>query len=136
MKVAANQSHVWITKYEDEAEINLTHSTAALFSYEEILELQGGPGEFISKIKDEKVSYGQVHGSINLRKKIASIYGDNISWKSILVTNGCSNANFLAFYTFLEPGDEVIIITPNWWPILATPSSFGPRTSWSGLEWE
>jgi len=125
VKVDANQSNNWTTKYENEAEINLAHSTAALFSFKDILDLNGGPEAFISQIEDEKLSYSSKKGFYILRDKVASIYNEFISYESILITNGCNNANFLAYYTFLEPADEIIIIIPTWWPIMSVPSSFG-----------
>jgi aspartate/methionine/tyrosine aminotransferase len=125
VKVEENKSHYWTTKYEKEAKINLSHSTATLFSFEEIFNLQGGTTNFISKIKHKKVSYGQKFGSFDLRKKVSSMYGESISEESILLTNGCSNAIFLAYYTFLDPGDELIITIPTWWPIISIPASIG-----------
>ena len=129
MRLEENRSNKWLTKIEAKADINLTHSTARLFSYTEILDLDGGIENFMSKIRDMKSSYGPSYGSLELRKSIASIYGENISWESILVTSGCRNANFLAYYTFLEPGDELLIVTPTWWPIISVVHVAGRRGS-------
>ncbi len=127
MRIEENRSNKWIAKLVAKADINLTHSTARLFSYTEILDLDGGTEKFISKIRDMKSSYGPSYGSLELRESIASIYGEYISWESILVTSGCRNANFLAYYTFLNPEDELLIVTPTWWPIISIPRSFGVR---------
>ena len=103
MKIIENLSDYWITLYEKDAKINLTHSTASILSYEEIFNLMGGMNCFVDSFKNKKISYGQKLGSLKLRKIISSLYGENITWESVIITNGCSNANFLAYYTFLEP---------------------------------
>ncbi len=127
MQIEANQSNLWTTVSKKGVRWNLSQSMGRLFSYVEILKFGGGVESFIKKIQDEVMSYGPSYGSGELRDAIAAIYGSDISWQSVLVTAGCRKANFLAYYTFLEPGDEVIIVTPTWWPIMAIPPSFSAR---------
>ena len=79
------------------------------------------------------LGYGQTNGSIELRQRIAALYpGQGID--NVLVTNGSSEANFVACHTLLEPGDEVVVMIPNYmqiWGIAeelgATPIAFHLR---------
>jgi len=62
------------------------------------------------------LGYGQTNGSIELRKTIAALY-DDCAEDNIVVTNGSSEANFVACHTLLEKGDEVIMMVPNYMQI-------------------
>jgi aspartate/methionine/tyrosine aminotransferase len=57
--------------------------------------------------------YGQTNGSVELRRRIASHYG-GLDETNILVTNGSAEANFAVVWTLIEPGDEVLIMLPNY----------------------
>ena len=70
----------------------------------------------LEKIKEIKLGYSQTNGTPELREKIAKLYpGAKI--ENILVTNGSSEANFLLVWSSIEPGDEVILMLPNYMQI-------------------
>ncbi len=79
------------------------------------------------------LGYGQTNGSIEVRERIASLYPGQTP-DNVLVTNGSSEANFIACHTLLEPGDEIVVMIPNYmqiWGIAeelgATPIAFHLR---------
>ena len=84
--------------YENTVEYNLTESGFHPFTLQELL-----TPEELNDITSTVLGYGQTNGSIPLRETIAQLYsqctGDNI-----LVTNGSSEANFVACRSLLQKG--------------------------------
>jgi len=110
--------------YENTVEYNLTESGFHPFTLKEIL-----TGEQLEKLQNESLGYGQTNGSIMLRETIARTYG-NFGSDNILVTNGSSEANFVACHTLLEKGDEVAVMVPNYMQIWGIAEEMGciPRS--------
>jgi aspartate/methionine/tyrosine aminotransferase len=59
------------------------------------------------------MSYGVLHGSLDLREKIAALY-KGVDAAQVLVTTGTAEANLLAMYRLLEPGDEFVTLMPTY----------------------
>jgi aspartate/methionine/tyrosine aminotransferase len=107
--------------YENTVEYNLTESGFHPFTLNELLE----PGQ-IADLADTVLGYGQTNGSVLLRERIADLYR-NQSVDNVLVTNGSSEANFVACHTLVEPGDEVVIMVPNYLQIWGIVEEMGAR---------
>jgi len=62
------------------------------------------------------VHYGELNGSSSLREALALRYREqnqiDVSTDEILITNGVTQAAFAALMTFIEEGDEVIVLDP------------------------
>jgi hypothetical protein len=71
-----------------------------------------------------ELGYGQSNGTIELRNRIAAMYS-GASADNIMVTNGSSEANFLATWMIIEPGDEAVIMLPNYMQIWGVARGFG-----------
>lgn len=82
-----------------------------------------------------RLGYGQTNGSVELRKVISSLY-TNQSENNVLVTNGSSEANFVAMYTLLEPGDEILYMVPNYLQIQGLAKSIGVKVKTFSLKEE
>jgi len=62
---------------------------------------------------EQGLGYPQTNGTIELRTLIASIYpGSTI--EHVEITNGGSEANCVLLMRLLEPGDQVVFMTPNY----------------------
>jgi aspartate/methionine/tyrosine aminotransferase len=57
--------------------------------------------------------YPEVNGTLALRSRIAALYAD-VHPDQVLVTVGASQANALVASTLLQPGDEVLVLTPGY----------------------
>ena len=123
MKVEINQSNTWITGHADQATMDFSHSTAELLTLQEVF----GGKSLDEMFADKKIHYTENYGMIDLRKAIASLYSNQVNEDEVLLTNGCCLANFLAYYTFLKPGDEIVMVTPNWAPVISLPKSLAVR---------
>lgn len=57
--------------------------------------------------------YPEVNGTTRLRERIAALYTD-VHPDQVLVTVGAAQANSMVCATLLQPGDEVIVLTPGY----------------------
>lgn len=64
----------------------------------------------------EQIGYGHTNGSPELRTAIAGLY-HAAGPEHVLVTTGTAEANFLSTWALLEPGDEAVVMFPNYMQI-------------------
>jgi aspartate/methionine/tyrosine aminotransferase len=113
----------FIGAYEHNVEINLAETCVDPFKLGEFLTLMGKE-KFFEEFKETQLTYGFVDGSPELRQGIAKIY-KNMKPENILISGGAIGANFLVFYTLVEPGDTVISIFPAYQQLYSVAKSFG-----------
>jgi aspartate/methionine/tyrosine aminotransferase len=80
----------------------------------------------IDDLLTTELNYVQANGIIELREHIASLY-PNATPDNVLVTVGCAEANYLAIQTLLAPGDEMVMMLPNYMQIWGIANNFGVR---------
>ena len=80
----------------------------------------------VGDLGDQRLGYPQTNGSIELRERIADTY-EATGADEVIVTCGTAEANFLASWSLVEPGDEVVVMTPNYLQIWGLAKSFGAR---------
>lgn len=72
----------------------------------------------------QELGYTQTNGTVELRAAIAEMYpgatGDHVQ-----VTNGGSEANCIALLHLVEPGDRVVVMTPNYMQVLGLARGLG-----------
>src|SRR5262249_49111304 len=101
-------------------------------------------GELIPDPKDREklleieLGYSQSNGTPELRRAIASIYPGAIE-ENIIATVGTAEANFLIAWMLTEPGDEVVMMLPNYMQLWGLVRAFGaeikPLPLIEELEW-
>lgn len=96
------------SQYERTVEYNLADSSVQCADLRELL----GPGDAQS-LSDLPLFYPEVNGTVALRERIAALY-PNANAGNVLVTVGASQANAMVCSTLLQPGDEVIVISPGY----------------------
>jgi aspartate/methionine/tyrosine aminotransferase len=72
----------------------------------------------------QALGYTQTNGTPQLRSSIASMYPGG-GPENITVTNGGSEANCITLMHLLEPGDEVVLMTPNYMQAPGLAAAFG-----------
>ena len=107
--------------YENTVEYNLTESGFHPFTLKELL-----TPEQLETVEHTVLGYGQTNGSVAIRERIAALYHD-LGPDHILVTNGSSEANFVACHTLLEPGDQVVMMVPNYMQIWGIAETLGAK---------
>jgi len=74
----------------------------------------------------QELIYPQSNGTIALRERIAAMY-PGATVDHIEVTNGGSEANFVTLWHLVEPGDDVVVMVPNYGQTLGLAEAFGGR---------
>lgn len=105
--------------FENTVDYNLTESGFHPYTMEELL-----TQEQIKGLTKRIIGYGQTNGSVELRNILSGLY-NNSNEENVLVTNGSSEANFIACHTLLEKGDEVFMMVPNYMQIWGIAEEMG-----------
>lgn len=106
--------------YENLVDYNLSESGVHPMTVEELL----GDDVDRSALLSQELLYPQSNGTIALRERISALYpGSTVD--HLEVTNGGSEANFVTLWHLVEPGDEVIVMVPNYGQTLGLVEAFG-----------
>jgi len=111
-----------MSKWENVVEYNLSESGVHPVT---IRELVDDPAE-IERLLATELNYPQANGTIELRERIAALY-PGATPDNVLVTAGCIEANFIALQTLLAPGDEMVVMLPNYMQIWGLGHNLGLR---------
>ena len=74
----------------------------------------------------QSLGYPQTNGSVELRRSIAEIY-PGAAPGQVQVTNGGSEANFIALCHLVQPDDEVVMMVPNYMQVGGLSRALGAR---------
>ncbi len=106
--------------YENLVEFNLSESGVRPLTARELISDTAG----LEGLLDQPLVYSQSNGTIELRAHIAAIYpGADVD--HVEVTNGGSEANFITVFRLIEPGDEVVMLVPNYMQTWGLARAFG-----------
>jgi aspartate/methionine/tyrosine aminotransferase len=111
----------WQSLYENRVDYNLSESGVHPLRLNELMEIGGA-----TSLGDTHLGYGQSNGTDALRSQIATLY-PNASPAQIVVTNGSAEANYVALWELVEPGDEVAILVPAYMQTHGLATNFGAR---------
>lgn len=116
----------WMDLYETKCEYNIAETCVNSLSLNELMELTGESDELEELLKSTRITYGEIPGRQEFRAGVASLY-KNVNTENILSTNGAIGANFLALFTIVNPGDEVVVIVPTYQQHTSIPDSLGAK---------
>src|SRR5262245_59262171 len=105
--------------FENLVDFNLSESGVHPLTPRELLENDG-----LETVLDQPLVYTQSNGTIELRSLIAGMY-DGATIEHVEVTNGGSEANYLSVWRLVEPGDEVVLLVPNYMQTWGLTRAFG-----------
>jgi aspartate/methionine/tyrosine aminotransferase len=113
-----------MSKFENIVEYNLSESGAHPLSLRQLL----GDADLVEELLDTEFHYPQTNGIPELRENIAAMY-PGATADNVLVTVGAAEGNFISVQTLASPGDEVVVMLPNYMQIwgLATNSGMKVR---------
>jgi aspartate/methionine/tyrosine aminotransferase len=109
------------SQFERTVEYNLADSSVKCASITALLS-----GEDPAELTSLQLYYPEVNGTALLRQRIAALY-PNATPANVLVTVGAAQANWLACETLLEPGDEVIVVSPGYRQVWGLAKNAGCR---------
>ncbi len=130
MKIETFELERFQSLWENRVAYNLTDSGVHALRLQDVLNQ-----EEIAKLVSLPLGYGQTNGSIELREAISRLY-PGATAENILVTNGTAEANYIAMWSNLEPGDEVLYMIPNYLQIWGLARSFGANVKTFSLKAE
>lgn len=112
----------WQSVWENRVRYNLSESGVEPLTLGELLAMGGGEEEALGT----GLGYGQSNGTEVLRERIAALY-DGAEPEDIVVTNGSAEANFVAAWRLVEPGDGVAALLPTYMQVPGLAEGFGGR---------
>jgi aspartate/methionine/tyrosine aminotransferase len=118
----------WQSEWENRVSFNLAESGVMPLTLAELLD--SAEGEALTRVR---LGYTQTNGTPELRAAIVSDY-PGATPDNVLVTTGTSEANYVALWRLLEPGDDVVAVLPNYMQLPGLVDSFGTRLAGSWLQ--
>ena len=115
----------WFNKYEKDAVYDLADTCVDSLSIKELLEISGETHE---KVFEQKLNYGDIHGSERLKRGIANLYRNKTA-ENITVTHGAIGGNQLVMLSLIERGDKVVSIVPTYQQHYSIPKSIGAEVN-------
>ncbi len=110
MKLNPFEMERWQATWENRVRFNLSESGVHPMTVTELLALaETDPAEVLG----QRLRYSQSNGTEELRALIARSY-TGAQPDEILVTTGGTEANYVATWSLLEPGDPVVMQVPNY----------------------
>jgi hypothetical protein len=111
MKLEVFEMERFQSIWENRVTHNLSESGVHPMSLSELL----GPEER-EAIFAQRLIYVQTNGTPALRESIAALY-PGATADNLVVGNGTAEANFITVWRLVEPGDEVVMMLPNYMQI-------------------
>jgi len=116
MKIVPFEMERMQSSWENRVRVNLSESGVHPLTLSELLAGEDLGGELLG--------YPQSNGTEELREKISDLYAGS-SPDEVVVTTGTAEANYVALWKLVEPGDEVVIMVPNYMQVWGLATTFG-----------
>lgn len=124
----------WMNEHEKTALYNIADTCVNTLSLEELFSLTNtNKYEFFDGISGQKLGYGHIQGSPDYKNGICKLY-KSLKPENIISTNGAAGANYLVFYSLVNPGDRVISVTPTYQQLYSIPESFNADVQYLRLK--
>lgn len=125
MKIKDFGVEQWMNEYETKAKYNLGETCVSSLSIRELCELVGvDVNDFAKQLVDRRLTYGAIEGAVELKEAITRLY-QNLTPDEIVTEHGAIGANNLVLNALVEPGDEVIAVTPTYQQLQSIPKAIG-----------
>ncbi len=112
-----------MSKWENVVDYNLSESGVHPMTLGELLAMDGTSPNALA---DVDFDYPQANGTVELRRNIARYY-PGAGPDNVLITVGAAEANYLTLHTLLDPGDEAVIMMPNYMQVWGVAKNRGLR---------
>lgn len=113
--------------------LNVAETCSASISIEELVDLCEDPDISGPIDLSRALTYGDILGSDMLRSHIANLLSRDsatpLPAEHVIVTQGAIAANYLVFYSLVEPGDHIVCVYPTYQQLYSVPESLGAEVS-------
>ncbi|HXG93614.1 MAG TPA: aminotransferase class I/II-fold pyridoxal phosphate-dependent enzyme [Blastocatellia bacterium] len=120
MKLETFEMERMQSTWENIVRVNLSESGVHPVALADLLVDERDREEF-SRIE---FGYSQSNGTPELRRAVAAIY-EGAAEENVIVTTGTAEANFLVAWMLTEPGDEAVMMLPNYMQLWGLLRGFG-----------
>mgnify|MGYP001146693256 CR=1 FL=1 len=103
----------YMSKYERAVDYNLSDSGVHPLMLSELL---GEDPAHLKKLLATEINYAHANGNPDLRQNIAALY-KGATQENVLVTTGAIEANYNTLRALVAPGEEIIVMLPNYMQI-------------------
>jgi aspartate/methionine/tyrosine aminotransferase len=111
----------FMSAYEQEVDYNLSESGVHPLTLKQLLDIDQSS---VEDLLETELNYPFVNGIPRLRERIAALY-EGAGPENVLVTVGAIEANYNTVRTLLSPGDELVIMLPNYMQIWGVAKNHG-----------
>jgi len=111
-----------MSKWENVVDYNLSESGVHPTTVHELVD----DPAVVEELLTTELGYPQANGIAELREQITSLY-PGAGPDNVLVTVGCAEANFNALQTLLRPGEEIVVMLPNYMQIWGVAQNLGAK---------
>lgn len=108
MKIEPFEMERMQSQWENRVAHNLSESGVHAMAVDELLD-RGDQEALLG----QRLVYVQSNGSLELRSAIAALY-PGAGPEEVLLANGTAEANYISAWHLVEPGDEVVMMLPNY----------------------
>ena len=115
---------IWMNEWETKCDWNLAETCVESLTIAELLALVGKNDTDLSALLSMKMTYGEIEGSMRLRRAICALY-DQQKPENVIVTHGTIGANMLVHKTLVSAGDRVVAVVPTYQQHYSIPASIG-----------
>lgn len=123
----------WQCRYENLVDFNLSESSVSALTPMDLL------GKDWNRLLETPLGYSQADGTPQLKAAIAATY-KKAKPENVVVTNGSSEANFMAAWHIFEKGDEVVLMAPDYAQVWGLAKTWGlkvrPLKLREELDWQ
>jgi hypothetical protein len=120
------------SSYEHEVDFNLSESGVHPLTLAELIPDPASRAALLA----ESLRYTQTNGTRPLRQSIAALY-PGATADHVQVTNGGAEANYITTWNLIEPGDEAVMMVPNFMQVWGLARAFGAIVkAWPLIEGE
>lgn len=136
MKIKDFGVEIWMNLYENNCQYNLAETCVESLTLKELLVLSGKEEKVMQDLLEMQLNYGEIEGSVQLRKHISTLYNKVDDIEKITITHGAIGGNALSIFTLVEPGDHVISVLPTYQQHYSIPEAYGAEVDILQLEAE
>ena len=115
---------IWMNEWETKCDWNLAETCVESLTIAELLALVGKNDTDLSALLSMKMTYGDIEGSMRLRRAICALYDTQLP-ENVLVTHGTIGANMLVHKTLVSAWDHVVAVVPTYQQHYSIPASIG-----------
>ena len=120
MKIETFQLERLLSEWQNRVDYDLSDTGVESLHLHELVSRE----ELVALHESVHLRYIQTNGVPSLREAVCGLYPD-MNIDQVLVTNGSSEANFATLWRLVEPGDEVVVVLPNYLQIPGMARNWG-----------